>query len=381
MNFKGKKIRAAHSSGNSPYASNFFFAVEATCLAKEHSGIGRYTFELVSVLENMGQNINLYTLEQAVKFSEISNLRAKKIYLNNTFRKILWVLFDYANFLKIDWFFLSKPDFLIFPNFKHLRSSKPSLTIIHDISYTKRENWTSRGFNNRINRWGRASTTSDTKIATVSSTVAKEISAYYGIALHEILILKPGIASSMVNCKLAEPQSKRGFLVVGTLEKRKNITFVVKAFNMLEVELQKQNPLTIVGRYGNDYHEVGALAFDNPHITIIKDITDDDLILQYQSNAYLISGSNYEGYGMQVAEAMHFGLGLLLSDLEVHREVSGGFAEFFPVNDISLLAEKLNSLNISYPQAYIDSAKKLSQGYTWDATARVLLDHINHVIK
>ena len=78
---------------------------------------------------------------------------------------------------------------------------------------------------------------------------------------------------------------------------------------------------------------------------------------------------------------MHFGLGLLLSDLEVHREVSGGFAEFFPVNDISLLAEKLNSLNISYPQAYIDSAKKLSQGYTWDATARVLLDHINHVIK
>ena len=117
--------------------ATFFFAVEATCLAKEHSGIGRYTFELVSVLENMGQNINLYTLEQAVKFSEISNLRAKKIYLNNTFRKILWVLFDYANFLKIDWFFLSKPDFLIFPNFKHLRSSKPSLTIIHDISYTR----------------------------------------------------------------------------------------------------------------------------------------------------------------------------------------------------------------------------------------------------
>lgn len=84
---------------------------------------------------------------------------------------------------------------------------------------------------------------------------------------------------------------------------------------------------------------------------------------------------------MQIDEAMHFGLGLLLSDLEVHREVSGGFAEFFPVNDISILAEKLNLLNISYPKAYIDAARKLTLGYTWDATARVLLDHINNVIK
>jgi glycosyltransferase involved in cell wall biosynthesis len=370
-----------NSDGNSPYNSRYVLSVEATCLAKERSGIGRYTFELVSALENLGQNTNLYTLEQAANIPEINNLRSKKIYLNDIFRKILWVLFDQIKFLRIDWFLLAKPDFLIFPNFKYLRSNIPSITIIHDISYTKRENWTSRGFNKRINRWGRVSTASNTKIATVSSTVAKEISDYYGIALHEILILKPGIASSMINCKLVEPQSKRGFLVVGTFEKRKNITSVVKAFNILDPEGQRQNPLTIVGRNGNDSHEINSLAKDNPYITIINNIKDEDLISQYQSNAYLISGSNYEGYGMQIAEAMHFGLGLLLSDLEVHREVSGGFAEFFPVNDISILAEKLNLLNMSYPKAYIDSAKKLTLGYTWDATARVLLDHINNVIK
>lgn len=370
-----------NSDENPPYCSKSVLAVEATCLAKERSGIGRYTFELVSALENLGQNTVLYTLEQAANIPEINNLRSKKIYLNDIFRKILWVLFDHFKFLRIDWFLLAKPDFLIFPNFKYLRSNIPSITIIHDISYTKRENWTSIGFNKRINRWGRVSTASNTKIATVSSTVAKEISAFYGIALHEIIILKPGIASSMINCKLVEPQSKRGFLVVGTFEKRKNITSVVKAFNILDPEGQRQNPLTIVGRNGNDSHEINSLAKDNPYITIINDIKDEDLISQYQSNAYLISGSNYEGYGMQVAEAMHFGLGLLLSDLEVHREVSGGFAEFFPVNDISILVEKLNLLNVSYPKAYIDEAKKLTLGYTWDATARVLLDHINNVIK
>jgi glycosyltransferase involved in cell wall biosynthesis len=370
-----------NSDGNPPYNSRYVLSVEATCLAKERSGIGRYTFELVSALENLGQNTVLYTLEQAANIPEIDNLRSKKIYLNGIFRKILWVLFDHIKFLRIDWFLLAKPDFLIFPNFKYLRSNTPSITIIHDISYTKRENWTSIGFNKRINRWGRVSTASNTKIATVSSTVAKEISAFYGISLHEILILKPGIASSMINCKLGEPQSRRGFLVVGTFEKRKNITSVVKAFNILDPEGQRQNPLTIVGRNGNDSHEIISLAKDNPYITIINDIKDEDLISQYQSNAYLISGSNYEGYGMQIAEAMHFGLGLLLSDLEVHREVSGGFAEFFPVNDISILAEKLSLLNISYPKAYIDEAKKLSLGYTWDATARVLLDHINNVIK
>ena len=362
-------------------ASEPILGVEATCLAKERSGIGRYTFELVATLENLEQNIKLYTLDQAENIPEIKGMRSKKHYLNNTFRKFIWVIFDFLNFLKIDWFLLSKPDFLIFPNFKYLRSNIPSLTIIHDIGYTKKDIWTAKGFNKKISRWGRLSTTSNTKIATVSQTIAYEISAYYNIAIEDILILKPGIASYMLNSKLEEEKARSGFLVVGTFEKRKNMTSIVRAFNNLEPEIQKQNPLTLVGRFGNDYNNIKILAEGNKYITLIKDITDTDLVFQYQKNAFLVSASNYEGYGMQVAEAMHFGLGLLLSDIEAHREVSGGFAEYFTPNDTLLLTQKLNLIKQTYPKTYKSAASSLASNYTWDVTARVLLDYISKDIK
>lgn len=54
------------------------------------------------------------------------------------------------------------------------------------------------------------------------------------------------------------------------------------------------------------------------------------LLQQYH---YFIQASLHEGFGLTVIEAMAAGLPVLLSDIPVFREISGGFAHFFTLDD------------------------------------------------
>jgi glycosyltransferase involved in cell wall biosynthesis len=58
----------------------------------------------------------------------------------------------------------------------------------------------------------------------------------------------------------------------------------------------------------------------------------------------LVNPSRFEGWSTTVEEAKAFGVPLLLSDIDVHREQAGGHALFFPVDDAATLAKHLASL-------------------------------------
>lgn len=357
-----------------PSNAKTLLAVEGTSLSGLRSGVGRYTFELLSALKTNEIGVEIYTL--APEINDIIQLTSRVHYFGRRLQQLIWTLSDFLKLFRVEWLLRDKPNFILYPNFKYLRSKTPSLTIIHDISYTKGENWSNKGFQGRVTRWGKISTSSHTKIATVSKSMASEISNYYNYPLEEILILSPGIASNMIESgREIKDTTRKGFLVVGTFEKRKNVSIIVKAYNQLTAEQQRNNPLVIVGRVGNDFENINKLTQGNSNITLITNISDQDLIKKYSESAFLISASNYEGYGMQVAESMFFGLGLLLSDIPAHREVSAGFARFFPADNETLLLGILSDVT-SYPQEYITKAKALANNYTWNSTADKLMDYI-----
>lgn len=60
-----------------------------------------------------------------------------------------------------------------------------------------------------------------------------------------------------------------------------------------------------------------------------------------RSSVALINPSRFEGWSTTVEEAKSFGVPLILSDIDVHREQTGGTAHYFGIEDAGKLADQL----------------------------------------
>jgi glycosyltransferase involved in cell wall biosynthesis len=67
----------------------------------------------------------------------------------------------------------------------------------------------------------------------------------------------------------------------------------------------------------------------------------DHVYALLRSSTALINPSRFEGWSTTVEEAKSFGVPMILSDLEVHREQTGGTARYFGVDDPERLADYL----------------------------------------
>jgi glycosyltransferase involved in cell wall biosynthesis len=67
----------------------------------------------------------------------------------------------------------------------------------------------------------------------------------------------------------------------------------------------------------------------------------DHVYALLRSSTALINPSRFEGWSTTVEEAKSFGVPMILSDLEVHREQTGGTARYFGVDDPARLADYL----------------------------------------
>ena len=76
----------------------------------------------------------------------------------------------------------------------------------------------------------------------------------------------------------------------------------------------------------------------------IRAENEEKLNMIYNACDILISPSLDEGFGYPVAEGLKAGIGLVLSDIPVHREVAGRCANFFDTSDISGAAKAIKDL-------------------------------------
>ena len=104
------------------------------------------------------------------------------------------------------------------------------------------------------------------------------------------------------------------------------------------------------------------------------------LILQYFVNSHLyadceayISASLFEGLGMPVVEAMYFNVPLILSDLDVFREVTNNQAIFFNPNSI----EELSQILIKNEYKRFGTRKFVLEKYSSENTSQKYIDILN----
>ncbi|AWN53408.1 glycosyltransferase family 1 protein [Methylobacterium sp. 17Sr1-1] len=123
------------------------------------------------------------------------------------------------------------------------------------------------------------------------------------------------------------------FLVCGTIEPRKNLIGLLSTWRELAARHGEATPrLVVVGRRGWESENVVDLLERCPavraHVVEASSLSTAGLVELMGHATALLMPSFTEGYGLPVLEAAASGLPVVASDIPVHREIAGDFAEF-----------------------------------------------------
>lgn len=175
-----------------------------------------------------------------------------------------------------------------------------------------------------------------------------------GSTIHDTTILSDlGVRSELQDFMENPVGSNKPYLMVGTIEPRKNHTLVLKAFE----QLWTQHPdlrLCIIGREGWLCAELIKNLIRHPkagrNLLWVKDATDFELNYSYRHAKALIMASRAEGFGLPLAEALQHGLTVLASDIPIHREVGQGACHYFPIQNPDGLTAAIRDLENEVPR-------------------------------
>jgi len=136
-------------------------------------------------------------------------------------------------------------------------------------------------------------------------------------------------------------------LFVGTLEPRKNLLVLVKAFDLLKKTITTPLQLVLAGKMGWKSEElqnaIEASEFKSD-IIVTGYVEREELPVLYSMAKIFVYPSFYEGFGLPVLEAMACGTPVVSSDTSSLPEVGGNAALYFSPNDVNALVNHLGNL-------------------------------------
>lgn len=141
--------------------------------------------------------------------------------------------------------------------------------------------------------------------------------------------------------QLLQGDGAKPYLVVSTIEPRKNHQYVLDAFDRLWAEGMDAR-LWIIGRKGWLFDDVVRRVESHPRfgqgMRMFHDLTDADLEFCYANARALISASLSEGFGLPIVESLRRRLAVMASDIPVHREAGGAACLYFDLASPGSLA-------------------------------------------
>ncbi|MRR06921.1 MAG: glycosyltransferase family 1 protein, partial [Deltaproteobacteria bacterium] len=155
------------------------------------------------------------------------------------------------------------------------------------------------------------------------------------------------------------------YLIVGTIEPRKNHSYVIDAFENLWNQGSRIR-LCIVGRVGwmcdDIVKRINASTYLSERLFWFSDLNDDELEYCYEHGKALVMASRFEGFGLPLVEAMHYGKPVFASDIPVFREIGEDYPIYFDLADSNSLANKIHE----YENNVLDQEFNPRNWLSWD---------------
>jgi len=172
--------------------------------------------------------------------------------------------------------------------------------------------------------------------------------------------------------------STREILYVGRADPYKNLATLIRAFDRTRHRLPFPVRLVVAGSSDSRYREAPELAERlglGESVRWTGYLGDQELLHCYQQADLLVQPSRYEGFGLQVLEAMACGVPVICSNAGSLPEVTAGAALMLDWDDVAGFADRIVDVLTNADLAAEMRRKGMSQAanFTWTRTARQTL--------
>ncbi len=220
------------------------------------------------------------------------------------------------------------------------------IQVAHDLSFFHAPQW----YAPRMRAWhmlARATEqlqTADHVIA-VSEWTARGLTEFLHIPASRVHLVNPHTPVSEAPSRpeaLPFPHDAPFFLFLGTLEKRKNVSSVVEAFDLIKNEPHFKNfHLALVGRAGYGTPRARAMSERVHHIPYV---TAAEKSWFLHAARALVYPSFFEGFGLPPLEAAAAGCPSIISDCTAPQETMGDSALQVSPYDVKQIAHAMHEL-------------------------------------
>ncbi|MET0103022.1 MAG: glycosyltransferase family 1 protein [Sedimenticola sp.] len=324
--------------------------IDARLLSEQITGIGRYTSELTRQLIMQKGEFHLYSAcPISDNFWRQDNIMLRSGHFHNRIGKMLWSqtylpYWSVKDQIDVFWGTTHRLP-------KYLPSSVARVVTIHDLV------WKYAGETMRpLSRWMEkrlmpVAIRQADRIISDSLSTAQAIREEYPSVQERIRVIYPGVTDlpgpmemhALSGFGIFQPY----FLFVGTLEPRKNLKRLLRAFASLHRSIVGDAQLVIAGGKGWGSVNVNQLVKEmelSERVITVGYVTDVQLSTLYAHARFLVMPSLYEGFGLPLVEAMSFGIPVLTSNRSSLPEVCGDAGILVDPFDEESIATGLSTL-------------------------------------
>lgn len=355
------------------------------------SGVEEYTLNLLPRLFG-SKDTEFKLFYNAFKKNKLNfpwvdfpNVKIFRRSIPNRFLQLSSFFFDYPKIDKI----IGGADVFFSPHFVFSSISNKCRKIVtfHDLSFEYYPEFFSftRNLWHKLMKPKKQAQDADL-IISVSESTKEDLINLYKIDPKKIKVIYPGIgdefkkldSSEIKNIKEKYNLPDKFILYFGTIEPRKNIVGIIKAFDILRLKLDTDIKLVIAGSPGWLYKEVYKTAKESEFkddIIFCGFIDKEDKSSLYNLASLFVYPSYFEGFGFPPLEAMACGVPTIVSNCTSLPEVAGDGALLvnpYNVNEIfvamkEVLADK--ALSDDLTSRGLNQVKK----FTWQSCAEQTL--------
>ncbi|SDZ78868.1 glycosyltransferase family 4 protein [Microbulbifer marinus] len=347
-------------------------AIDARPLSFPTTGIGRYTRAIISRLIEREWDWYLYS-DRPLLWPELppSNVKIRHPAFmppaaGSVFSQIAYPIWCWRD--KVDLFWSPRHHLPLM-----LGGDVRSVVTVHDLVW--------KHFPGTMSRFGRLldaglmppSIRKADRVISVSDSTTSEILSVSSCATVATIYEAPFL-------ELAdEIQDGNYFLFVGTLEPRKNLSTLLKAYRLYADSCGGALPLKICGGKGWGLPALQQLISElnlQDKVMLMGYVSDAELPDLYRNARALLMPSLYEGFGLPIVEAYSQNTPVITSDRGAMREVAGEAALLVDPECQVEISRALTQLTVdsSALRALQRAAHQRAQHFSWDKAARETLE-------